>query len=93
MPGTPAAHPSASPLGRALSVFTLSSTARDSTVTGPSAVGMKTWLHAVVPAARCQVVPPSVDTSTVATVPTSSEAVPVTVTSDPTGTAAPAAGR
>jgi hypothetical protein len=53
---------------------------------------MKTKLHDVLPAARFQVAPPSVDTETVATVPPTSEAVPVTVTGEPTGSDAPLAG-
>src|SRR5262245_22897677 len=75
-----------------VSVFTLSSMARDLMVWDPSAVGMNVKLHEVVPAARFQVVPPSTDTSTPATTPPTSLAVPVTVTFDPTGTVAPAAG-
>ncbi len=79
--------------GPGVSVFTLSSMARDRIVRGPSAVGMKTKLHDVVPAARFQVVPPSTDTSTAATTPPTSEAVPVTVSGDPTGTVVPATGK
>src|SRR5262245_56613368 len=78
--------------GPGVSMFTLSSMARVLMVSGPSAVGRKVKLHEVVPAARFQVVPPSTDTSTAATTPPTSLAVPVTVTGEPTGTVAPVAG-
>src|SRR4051812_13533975 len=51
------------------------------------------YVHDVVPLAGCQRVPPSVETSTPATVPPpASDAVPVTVTVLPLGTVDPSAG-
>ena len=78
--------------GPGTSTLTLSSTARERMVSGPSAVGRNVKLQAVVPAARRQVAPPSTDTSTAATTPSASAAVPVTVSGVPTGTSAPVAG-
>ena len=67
-----------------------SSTARACTTTGPGG-GLMLWVQLVVPVARSQVAPPSVETSTAATTPPESAAVPETTTPPP-GTLAPSGG-
>jgi hypothetical protein len=72
--------------------FPLLSTARLLIVADPASVGDHAKLHEVVPVAALKVVPPSTDTSTLATVPPpASLAVPVMLTV-PVDTVAPAAG-
>src|SRR5437899_1902021 len=58
--------PEPSPAGSRLP---LSSKPRDLMVPGPVALGVQSNVQAVVPVARCHVVPPSTDTSTPATTP------------------------
>ncbi len=71
----------------------LSSIARTRIVVWPSAPGDHSKLHDVVPCAPRQVVPPSVETSTPATMPPPpSDAVPVIVTRSPLPTLVPPAG-
>src|SRR6267378_3992937 len=65
----------------AASRLPLSSTARLRSVADPSAPGDQSKLHVDVPVATCHVVPPSTDTSTLATRPPPlSVAVPLIVT-------------
>jgi hypothetical protein len=62
----------------------LSSTARVRTVTGPLPATVHVYVHCERPVAGCQVVPPSVETSTPPTTPPPvSVAVPATVTTLP----------
>src|SRR5436305_888757 len=71
----------------------LSSIARLRSVADPSPPGDQSKLQVVVPCATCQVVPPSTDTSTLATTPPPlSVAVPLIVTRLPLSTCPPAAG-
>src|SRR5688572_20374904 len=70
----------------------LSSTARARRVTLPSAVGVQEKLQEARPLASSQVAPLSAETSTAATTPPLSVAVPEMTTGSPTGTVAPAAG-
>src|SRR6185295_10920714 len=71
----------------------LSSTARLRSVAVPSAPGDQSKLHGEVPCAARHVVPPSMETSTLATVPPpASTAVPLIVTRFPLWTCPPAAG-
>src|SRR5215831_962521 len=62
----------------------LSSTARLRKLTLPDLVGTQVNAHDERPLAGCQVAPPSTETSTPATTPPTSLAVPVTVTGVPT---------
>src|SRR5437879_2491988 len=65
-----------------VSTFALSSAARDLVVRGPGAeLTRQVKVHAVVPLARCQLVPPSMETSTPPTKPPVSVAVPLITTS------------
>lgn len=72
--------------------FPLLSTARLLIVAGPGALGVQLKLHEVVPVAALKVAPPSTDTSTRATVPPVSLAVPVMLTVTLVNTVAPDAG-
>jgi hypothetical protein len=72
--------------------FPLLSTARLLILTCPGVAGVKLKLHAVVPVAALKVAPPSTDTSTRATVPPASLAVPVMLTAIPVDKFAPDAG-
>src|SRR5215510_12597507 len=64
-----------------VSRFPLSSAARVLIVTEPSVVGVQAYVQASRPFARCQVVPPSTDTSTPPTTPPpESAAVPLIAT-------------
>src|SRR5438045_3271877 len=75
------------------SMFALSSVARDISVVVPRTPGSHEYVHVVVPLARCQVAPPSTDTSTPPTTPPPvSDAVPAIVTIDPDITLAAADG-
>src|SRR3954469_24824670 len=79
--------------GPADSRFPLSSTARVRMVADPRTAGDQSKLHVEVPDAACHVVPPSTDTSTLATTPPPlSAAVPLIVTRLPFSTWPPAAG-
>ncbi len=74
-------------------MFALSSVARARSVVVPEVVGVQVYVHDAVPAARCQVAPLSVETSTPATTPPPvSVAVPETVTGAPTAAVEPFAG-
>src|SRR5262249_33553682 len=55
----------------------LSSTARLRRAVGPGAPGVHAYVQLVVPEALCQLAPPSAETSTPATAPPASEAVPL----------------
>src|SRR5664279_2643210 len=70
----------------------LSSTARVLIVLVGAPWAIQLYVQLVVPVAGCQVEPPSVDTSTPATVPPESLAVPLIVTDVPSGTVPPGAG-
>ncbi len=70
----------------------LSSTARVLIVLVGLPCAIQLYVQLVVPVAGCQVKPPSVDTSTPATVPPESVAAPVIVTAVPSGTLPPGAG-
>src|SRR5262245_47901271 len=70
----------------------LSSTARLRRFVGPTAVATQLKVQLVVPVAACQLAPPSTDTSTAATTPPTSLAVPAIVTGPPLATVAPLAG-
>jgi hypothetical protein len=72
--------------------FPLLSTARLMIVACPGVVGVNAKLHAVVPVAALKVAPPSTDTSTRATDPPVSLAVPVMLTVTPVNTVAPDVG-
>src|ERR1700730_13182383 len=73
--------------------FPLSSTARDLIVVVGLPCAIHEYVQLVVPFAGCQVVPPSVDTSTPATTPPpASPAVPLMVTAAPSVRLAPEAG-
>ena len=65
------------------STLPLSSTALLFSVTVPTTLGVQEYVQEVVPVAGCHVEPPSTDTSTPATTPPVSLAVPVTVTGTP----------
>ena len=79
--------------GPGVSRFPLSSTARDLITVDGAPWAIQEYVHEVVPVAGCHVVPPSVDTSTPATTPPPvSLAVPVTVTTVPSGVVDPAVG-
>src|SRR3954469_4694608 len=79
--------------GPAASRLPLSSTARLRIVTGPRTLGDQSKLHVVVPAATCHVLPPSTDTSTLATSPPPcSVAVPLIVRRLPLSTCPPDTG-
>src|SRR6478752_3407054 len=73
-------------------MLALSSIARTITALLPRPFCTKVAVHDVVPVAAYQVAPPSAETSTPATRPAASDAVPVTVTTSPFFCAAPAAG-
>src|SRR6185437_179209 len=76
-----------------VSRLALSSTARVSIVTWPGVLGIQVKDQLPRPVAGCQVCPPSVETSTPATMPPPlSEAVPVIVTGTPAVSAAPLRG-
>src|SRR5690349_9432694 len=79
-------------LGGVASRLPLSSTARAMTVAVGAPCARHVYDHDVVPVAGCQVLPPSVDTSTPATTPPLSVAVPLTVTCEPSAAADPFAG-
>src|SRR3981081_275096 len=66
-----------------LSRLPLSSTARLRIVVAPETPGVHEYVQLAAPVALCQVVPPSVETSTPATTPPVSLAVPETVTAVP----------
>ena len=70
----------------------LSSMARLIRLTDPLPVAANVYVQDVVPVARCQALPPSVEISTELTIPPTSEAVPVIVTWELFATAADAAG-
>jgi hypothetical protein len=73
--------------------FALSSTARLSKLIDPAVNGVQEYDQLAPPFARCQLCPPSVDTSTLATTPPpTSMAVPVTFTGIPNWRVAPLAG-
>src|SRR2546423_13550279 len=78
--------------GPAPSMLPLSSIARLRIVTGPTAPGDQSKLQVDVPCAGRHLAPPSTDTSTPATNPPVSVAVPVIVTRLPLWTCPPAAG-
>src|SRR5215472_12375843 len=67
-----------------VSMLPLSSTARLRKLTLPDLVGSQVKVHDERPLAGCQVRPPSTETSTPATTPPTSVAVPVMVTGVPT---------
>jgi hypothetical protein len=73
-------------------MFALSSVARTLIVTAPSPVTVPAYDQFAVPEAGCQVRPLSSETSTPATTPPLSAAVPETVTFAPLAAEAPAAG-
>ena len=74
-------------------MFALSSVARARSVAVPALLGVQVYVHELVPVARCQVAPLSVETSTPATTPPPvSVAVPDTVTALPTLVLEPFAG-
>src|SRR6185503_4408117 len=76
----------------AFSRLPLSSIARVRMATEPGAPGVQSKVHDAVPCAAFQVVPPSTDTSTPATTPPLSDAVPVMVMRSPLPTVPPLAG-
>src|SRR5260221_4016234 len=63
-----------------VSMLPLSSKPRDSITTVPAVAGTQLSVQLEAPLATCQVVPPSTETSTPATVPPTSEALPLIVT-------------
>jgi hypothetical protein len=73
--------------------FPLLSTARLLIVAGPGVLGVQLKLHEVVPVAKLKVAPLSTDTSTRATVPPVSLAVPVMLTVTLVNTVAPDVGK
>src|SRR5208283_3221207 len=76
-----------------VSIFPLSSVARESMVAEPSTVGVQVYDQEARPGAGCQVFPPSAETSTPATTPPpESVAVPEITTGVPPLTMAPEAG-
>ena len=76
----------------AVSIFPVSSNPRLLIVTVPLEEGVHVKLQLVVPVATCHVTPPSTETSTPATTPPASEAVPAIVIAVPLLTVAPSAG-
>src|ERR1700704_703385 len=79
-------------LGESVSTLPESSVARAMIVAAGEPWAFHVYDHEVVPVAGCQVAPPSVETSTPATTPPVSVAVPVIVTLEPSETPAPADG-
>src|SRR5687768_6814794 len=75
-----------------VSRLTLSSTARVLMVNVPALGATQLYVQVSSPTARCHVVPPSVETSTAAMTPPTSEAVPLMVTALPTFRAVPLFG-
>src|SRR5438270_10884207 len=75
-----------------VSMWPLSSVARDRIAAGPSMPGTHVYVQLDVPVARRHVVPPSTDTSTPPTAPPLSAAVPEMVTMVPAAIWAPCAG-
>src|SRR5262245_39922007 len=79
-------------LGDDASMLPLSSTARERIRALGAPWAIHEYVHDVVPVAGCHVAPPSAETSTPATVPPASVAVPEIVTLVPSAIAVPCAG-